>query len=195
MAGFLSKLFGGSKSEKDVKKITPQVAKINQYFSQYQTLSNDALRSKTADFKARIQQHLQTIDEQISAKKAEAEALPIDQINERDVIFQSVDALVKDRDKKIEEILQEILPEAFAVVKETSRRFSTNSLLVSQATDLDRKLAVTKEYITIEGDQSSFRNTWKAAGGEVTWNMVHYDVQLIGGAVLHSGKISEMATG
>ena len=195
MAGFLSKLFGGSKSEKDVKKITPLVAKINQFFSQYQSLSNDALRNKTQEFRQRIQQHLTDIDAQITAKKMEAEALSIDAINERDVIYQAVDALKKDRDGKIEDILNEILPEAFAVVKETSRRFKENTQLESTATELDKKLAVAKEHINIQGTQSIFKNTWKAAGGEVTWNMVHYDVQLIGGAVLHSGKIAEMATG
>ena len=195
MAGFLSKLFGGNKSEKDVKKITPQVAKINDFFTQYQSLSNDALRNKTGEFRQRIQQHLTEIDVQITAKKNEAEALSIDAINEKDVIYQAVDALKKDRDGKIEEILNEILPEAFAVVKETSRRFKENANIESTATELDKKLAVAKEHITIQGNTSIFKNTWKAAGGEVTWNMVHYDVQLIGGAVLHSGKIAEMATG
>jgi len=110
-------------------------------------------------------------------------------------VYQEVDKLKGDRDKKIEEILNEILPEAFAVVKETARRFKDNTELVSTATDLDRQFAVTKAYIRIEGDNAIYKNTWTAAGGEVTWNMVHYDVQLIGGIVLHNGKIAEMATG
>ncbi len=195
MAGFLSKIFGGNKSEKDVKKITPQVGKINQFFSQYQSLSNDDLRNKTQEFRLRIKQHLATIDEQIIAKKNAAEELSVEAINEKDVIYQEVDAMKKDRDKQIEQVLQELLPEAFAVVKETARRFKENETLESTATELDRTLAVTKDHITIQGDKSIFKNTWKAAGGEVTWNMLHYDVQLIGGAVLHSGKIAEMATG
>ncbi len=195
MIGFLSKIFGGNKSEKDVKKITPQVAKINGYFTQYQSLSNDELRARTTDFKNRIQQHLSAIDEEINTKKENAENLPVTNINEKDVIYQEIDLLKKDRDKQIEVILQEILPEAFAAVKETARRFKENSTLESTATELDRTLAVKKDHITIQGDKVIFTNTWKAAGGDVLWNMVHYDVQLIGGAVLHSGKIAEMATG
>ena len=195
MAGFLSKIFGGNKSEKDVKKITPQVATINGFFFQYQSLSNDELRNKTQEFRSRIQQHLSVIDEQINNKKEEAEALPVESINEKDVIYQQVDALKKDRDKAIEEILLQLLPEAFATVKETARRFKENTSLESSVTELDKILAVKKDHITIEGDKSVYSNSWKAAGGDVTWNMLHYDVQLIGGAVLHSGKISEMATG
>ena len=116
-------------------------------------------------------------------------------ITGKDLIYQEVDTMRKDRDKKIEEILKEILPEAFAVVKETANRFKNNTELVSTATDLDRDLGVKKNYIRIDGDRSIYKNTWTAAGGEVTWNMVHYDVQLIGGMVLHEGKIAEMATG
>ena len=195
MIGFLSKIFGGNKSEKDVKKITPQVAKINSFFTQYQSLSNDQLRNKTAEFKQRIQQHLSAIDQDINVKKENAENLPVTNINEKDVIYQEIDVLKKERDKQIEVILQEILPEAFATVKETARRFKDNSTLEGTATELDRTLSVKKDHITIQGDKVIFTNTWKAAGGEVLWNMVHYDVQLIGGAVLHSGKIAEMATG
>ena len=195
MIGFLSKIFGGNKSEKDVKKISPQVEVINRFFTEYNSLSNDALRNKTHEFKARIQKHLGAIDEQINTKKADAENLPVADINQKDVIYQEIDALKKDRDKNIEEILLEILPEAFAVVKETARRFKENSFLESTATDLDRTLAVTKKHIRIESDKAIFSNTWSAAGGEVTWNMLHYDVQLIGGMILHSGKIAEMATG
>ncbi len=195
MIGFLSKIFGGNKSEKDVRKITPQVEKINGFFTQYQSLGNDELRGKTQDFKSRIKAHLAEVDAEITSKKEQAENLPVTEINEKDVIYQEVDRLKKDRDKKIEEILQEILPEAFALVKETARRFKENAVLESTATELDKTLAVKKDHIRIEGDRSTFSNTWKAAGGEVMWNMVHYDVQLIGGAVLHSGKIAEMATG
>jgi preprotein translocase subunit SecA len=195
MIGFLSKIFGGNKSEKDVKKITPQVAKINGFFTQFQLLSNDQLRAKTAEFKQRINQHLTVIDEQINSKKELAENLPVTNINEKDVIYQEIDVLKKERDQQIEVVLQEILPEAFAAVKETARRFKENASLESSATELDKILAVKKDHITIKGDKVFFTNTWKAAGGEVSWNMVHYDVQLIGGAVLHSGKIAEMATG
>ena len=195
MIGIISKLFGGSKSEKDVKKISPQVEKINQYFNQYQSLSNDQLRNKTQEFRQRIAAHLAEIDKQINDKKQQAETLPTSDINGRDVIYKDIDELKKSRDKKIEEILEELLPEAFATVKETARRFKENTTIESTATELDKTLSVKKDYITIDGDKAIYKNTWTAAGGIVTWNMVHYDVQLIGGAVLHSGKIAEMATG
>ncbi|MEI7963662.1 MAG: preprotein translocase subunit SecA [Chitinophagaceae bacterium] len=195
MIGTISKLFGGNKSEKDVKKIAPQVEKINQFFAQYQPLSNDELRNKTAEFKQRIGTHLAVINQQIGDKKQAAEDLPLEEINSRDIIYKEIDELKKEKDKQLEVVLQEILPEAFAVVKETSRRFKENSSLEVIATELDRTLAVKKDNIVINGEKAEFKNTWTAAGGLVTWNMQHYDVQLIGGAVLHSGKISEMATG
>ena len=195
MLKFISKLFGGSKSEKDVQQLMPIIQKTNQFFQQYQSLTNDELRNKTVEFKARIQEHLKGIDAEIAAEKANAEALPEADIHGRDTIYKNIDKLRKDRDKKIEEALAIIQPEAFAVIKEAARRFKENETLVSTATTLDRELSVKKEYITINGNQSVFNNTWTAAGGKVTWNMVHYDVQLIGGSVLHQGKIAEMATG
>lgn len=195
MLKLFSKLFGSSKSEKDVQQIMPIIQKINQFYEQYEQLTNDELRNKTQEFKQRIQSYLTDIDQEIAAKKQEAESLPENEIHNRDTIYQQVDKLKKERDKKIEEILAQIQPEAFAVVKETSRRFKENPEMVSTATPLDRELSVKKEHICIEGDKSIFKNTWIAAGGSVTWNMVHYDVQLIGGSVLHQGKIAEMATG
>jgi len=195
MLKFISKLFGGSKSEKDVQQLMPIIQKTNQFFEQYQSLSNDQLRAKTTEFQNRIQQHLAGVDAEIAAKKAEADALPETDIHGKDAIYQQIDKLKKERDKKIEEALAEIQPEAFAVIKETARRFKENAVITATATPLDRDLSVRKEYVTIKGDQSEFKNTWTAGGGTVTWNMVHYDVQLIGGSVLHQGKIAEMATG
>jgi preprotein translocase subunit SecA len=195
MLGFIQKLFGGSKSEKDVKKIAPVVDKVNQHFAAYASLSNDQLRNKTQEFRQRIQQHLESINAEITNKNKQAEELAFTDLLGKDAIYQEVDKLKKEKDKKIEDILNEIMPEAFAVVKETARRFKENTSVVSTATQMDRDLSVKKSYVKIEGDQVIFSNTWTAAGGQVTWNMVHYDVQLIGGAVLHSGKISEMATG
>ncbi|MBN8676421.1 MAG: preprotein translocase subunit SecA [Chitinophagales bacterium] len=195
MLGFIQKLIGGSKSEKDVKKIAPVVEKVNQFFTRYASLTNDELRNKTQEFRQRIKKHLEEIDTIIANKNKEADELPFNDLTGKDAIYQEVDKLKKDRDKKIEEALNEIMPEAFAVVKETARRFKENTEIVSTATQMDRDLSVKKDYISIDGDKSIFKNTWTAAGGTVTWNMVHYDVQLIGGAVLHSGKISEMATG
>jgi len=195
MLKLISKILGGNKSAKDVKQLSPLVEKINQYFSSYAALSNDELREKTTEFKSRISKHLEPIQTQITEKQASADALDTGEIQAKDLIYQEVDALKKDKDKKIEEILEEILPEAFAVMKETARRFMENETLVSKATELDRDLSVKKEYISIDGEQSIFKNTWQAGGGKITWNMVHYDVQLIGGIVLHQGKIAEMATG
>jgi preprotein translocase subunit SecA len=196
MFGFLSKMFGGNKSERDVKQIMPYVTKINEFFSQYQSLSNDELRANSSRFRARIAEALKEVDDEIAAQKAEAEGLPPEQIGERDEIYRHIDELIKERDQKLEKVLLELLPEAFATMKEAARRFKENATLESTATDLDRELAGKgRSYVKIEGEKSIFSNTWTAAGGEITWNMVHYDVQLIGGIVLHQGKISEMATG
>ncbi|MDP9229837.1 MAG: preprotein translocase subunit SecA, partial [Bacteroidota bacterium] len=195
MSGFISKLFGGNKSEKDVKIIKPFVAQINEFFTSYQLLTNDELRSKTIEFRQRIQDHLSGIDQEIVDANKRADELPFNDLNGKDAIYQEVDKLKKKRDEQIEDILNKLLPEAFAVVKETARRFKENTELVSTATDLDRDLSVVKDYISIDDDKAIYKNSWTAAGGAVTWNMVHYDVQLIGGIVLHQGKIAEMATG
>lgn len=195
MLKLLNKLLGGNKSEKDVKKIEPVVAEINKYFGQFRSLSNDELRGKTNEFRARIKEHLTAIDNEIASRKETAETLAEGDMQGRDALYKEVDELKKDRDKKIEEALKEILPEAFAVVKETARRFKENTEIISTATEHDRNLSITKPYIKIDGDKAVYANTWTAAGGQVTWNMVHYDVQLIGGCTLHEGKIAEMATG
>ncbi|MBL7754163.1 MAG: preprotein translocase subunit SecA [Chitinophagaceae bacterium] len=193
MLNFISKLFGGSKSEKDVKKITPVVAEINKHFQSYQSLSHDEIRNNTQVFRQRIREYVKTITEEIGALRAEAERT--EDIHARSEIYKQVDQKVKDRDQQLEEILLTILPEAFATVKEAARRLAQNPELRSRATALDRELALRRPHMLIEGDELVFKNTWMAAGNEVTWNMVHYDVQLIGGYNLHEGKISEMATG
>jgi len=195
MFKFLSGIFGGSKSEKDVKAISPLVAVINKHFQSYETLTNDQLRGKTGEFQQRIKEHLVEIDNNIKSLNDQAEQLPIEDIIGRDDLYKAVDELKKKRNQQIEEILEIILPEAFAVVKEAGRRFKENETLAATATDLDRELSVKKDYVKINGDQSVFQTSWMAAGSMVNWNMVHYDVQLIGGTVLHQGKIAEMATG
>lgn len=144
MIGAISKLFGGNKSEKDVKKIKPVVEQINNFFNQYQSLSNDELRNKTAEFKQRIAAHLNKINTEIADKQQAAEDLPIEDINGKDVFYKEIDELKKDKDKELEVVLQEILPEAFAAVKETSRRFKENETLECTATELDRLLATKK---------------------------------------------------
>ncbi len=195
MIGFISKLFGGNKSEKDIKSIMPQVEQINQFVTVFTSLSNDALRAKTDEFKQRIKDHLQEMDTSIAALGKKAEGLPFSDISGKDALYIEMDELKKKRDDLIEEVLDSILPEAFAVVKETARRFKENTQIVTTANDRDRELSVVKDYVSIEGDKAIYSNSWTAAGGAITWNMVHYDVQLIGGTVLHSGKIAEMATG
>ncbi len=193
MLGFISKLFG-SKSERDVKSIQPLVEKIKSEFAKLDGISNDDLRAKTNDFKERIQQGLAEIDENIRAAKEEAEHPEVD-INAKVELYSRIDKLEKDRNKELENILLNILPEAFAVVKETARRFAANKTIEVTASEFDRQLAAFKPNVLIKGDKAVHHNTWKAAGTDVTWDMVHYDVQLIGGIVLHQGKIAEMATG
>ncbi len=195
MIGFLSKIFGGNKSQKDVKQLLPVVEEVKKHFDALQSLSNDALRNKTNEFKQRIEAWLKDIDHEISEIRHQAENLAAEDIQQKDGLYQQIDVLKKTRDEKLEEVLKDILPEAFAVVKETARRFKENAQMVARATELDRELSVKKSYVTIEGENAIFSNSWTAAGNTVSWNMVHYDVQLIGGTVLHSGKIAEMATG
>jgi preprotein translocase subunit SecA len=193
MLGFLNKLFGGSKSDKDIKQLDPIVKEANTYFEQYASLSNDELRAKTQEFKTIISNYIAPIQQSIDDEQAKAEQEQ--DILAKDAIFKQVDALLKQRDDLIEEALTKIHPQAFATIKEAARRFTNNEQLVSTATEHDKKLASTKQYITITDGNSIYNNTWTAAGGQVQWNMVHYDVQLIGGSVLHQGKIAEMATG
>lgn len=193
MLKFLSKLFG-SKSERDIKAIQPYVNKIKDEYSKLTNLSHDELRAKTIEFKARIEEYLREIDAEIAELKNKSDDTNTDMSTKTEV-YEKIDKLTKDRDKKLEEILLEILPEAFAVVKDTARRLTENSVLEVTASDFDRELAARKANVTIQGDKALWSNTWIAAGNEVKWNMVHYDVQLIGGIVLHQGKIAEMSTG
>jgi len=194
MLEFISKLFG-NKSERDVKGVQPLVEKIKAEFSKLDQISHDELRAKTLDFKARISSGLEKTDTQIKAAKEEAENDQTLEVNRKVELYSEIDKLEKDRNKELETILMDILPEAFAVVKETARRLANNKTLEVTATDFDRELAAYKKNVLISGDKAIHHNTWIAAGNEVTWNMVHYDVQLIGGVVLHEGKIAEMATG
>ncbi len=195
MLSFLSKLFGGSKSEKDVKKLQPIVAQVGQFYEEFNSLSNDELRTKTQEFRARIKQHLTGIDQELAEMRAKAEEMPVEEVHAREEVYNEIDKLVKKRDQQIEEVLAEIAPEAFAVVKQTARRFKESAEVVSTATEQDRILATMRSHMRIEGDQCIYNNNWTAAGVPVSWNMLHYDVQLIGGMVLHEGKIAEMATG
>lgn len=192
MLKFLSKLFG-SKSERDIKGVHPLVNKIKEEYEKLSGLTHDELRAKTTEFKERISTYLQDIDKEIDELKGQADAT--EDMEKKTSIYDQIDKLTKDRDKKLEEILLEILPEAFAVVKDTARRFTENKEIEVTASQFDRDLAARKPNVQVNGDKAIWKNTWNAAGTEVTWNMVHYDVQLIGGIVLHQGKIAEMSTG
>jgi len=193
MLNFLSKLFG-SKSERDIKSIQPIVQRIKQEYDKLAALTHDELRAKTPALKQRITEYLAEIDSEIAELKAEADMDGTDMGRKTD-LYEKADKLAKERDKKLEEVLLEILPQAFAVVKETARRFTENTELEVTATDFDRELAAQKANVRIDGEKAVWKNVWTAAGTEVVWNMVHYDVQLIGGIVLHQGKIAEMSTG
>jgi preprotein translocase subunit SecA len=188
----ISKVFG-TKYDRDIKAIMPLVAKTNEAFKQLSSLSNDALRNKTLEFRQRIQQHLAGVQQDLEILKQRA-ADEMD-LHRKELLFEEYDKLSKERDKHLEDVLMQLLPEAFAVVKETARRFKEYGELEVTATDFDRRLAPVRPHIRIEGDKAYWPNQWDAAGTLVTWDMMHYDVQLIGGIVLHQGKISEMATG
>jgi preprotein translocase subunit SecA len=192
MLKLLQKLFG-NKKEKDIKELQPYVGKINAEFVKLQTISDDELRAKSDKFRARIHEHIKALSAEIVAKKKEAQGTEDLALSER--LYEEAEKLRKKRNESLEEVLKEILPEAFAVVKETARRLTENKALRVTATDWDLEIASRKKNVTIEGGMAVWHNVWTAAGGDIEWNMVHYDTQLMGGVVLHSGKISEMATG
>ena len=185
--------FVGDKSQKDVKALQGTLTKIKSHESALEALSHDELRARTADFKNRIQEARAEKDAKIQSLKVEVDS--IEDIDKKEDVYLQIDALEKEAYEISEKTLNEILPEAFAVIKETARRFKDNTEIRVTATPKDRELSATKTYITIEGDQAVWANSWSAAGKEITWDMIHYDVQLIGGMVLHSGKIAEMQTG
>ncbi len=187
------KAFVGDKSQKDVKAMQPLINKIKSYESALAQLSHDELREKTIYFKDTIRKARAEKDAKIASYLEEVEK--IEDIDAREDIYASIDALEKEAYEISEKTLLEILPEAFAVVKETARRFKDNTSVTVTASAKDMEFSATKPYITIEGDKAIWANSWNAAGKEITWDMIHYDVQLIGGIVLHQGKIAEMQTG
>ena len=187
------KIFVGNKSEKDVKSLQPYLKKIKTLEPAFSLLSNDELRAKTAEFKAKIKQERALIDSKIEVLKTEVEA--VFDIDKKEDIYAAIDDLEKEAYIISEKTLLEILPDAFAVVKETAKRFKENSVITVKATPKDRELSAEKSYITIDGETSNWSNSWNAAGKQITWDMIHYDVQLIGGMVLHEGKVAEMQTG
>ncbi len=194
MFDFLKKLLG-TKSEKDVKGLESKVEEINTIYTSLNSVSHDELRAKSAALKAKIQTAIKTQNDEIAKIKADVEANPDIDVNTKEQSYKKIDEIEKEITKKIEEVLNEILPEAFAILKETARRFKDNSSIEVTATEFDKELSKDHKNVEINGSKASYKNKWLAAGNEITWDMVHYNVQLIGGMVLHSGKISEMATG
>ena len=188
----LTKFFG-NKYERDLKELSPYVEAINNEYKDLQSLSNDELRSKTKELKRTIYDFI--VDENNEIKKFKEEAEQESDIIKKESLYDEIDKLEKQVDEKLEEVLNELLPQAFAVIKETARRFKGNETLNVTANDFDRNLATDFDFVEISGDEAIYHNHWLAGGNEITWDMVHYDVQLIGGVVLHQGKIAEMATG
>ncbi len=187
----LSKLFG-NKSTRDMKQIQPWVEKIKAEYPAIKALDNDALRARTKSLQHTIQSSADDIKAKIEELKAKVDSTPIE---DREVIFNQIDKLEQEVLERYEKALNEALPQVFAIVKETARRFTENVEIEVTATDFDRDLAATRDFVRIEGDKAIYQNHWTAGGNEMTWDMVHYDVQLFGGVVLHLGKIAEMATG
>ena len=188
------KLFFGSKADKDRKEVEPYLVKIKDIYPSIQALTNDQLRERSAALRKRIADFIADDEAHIVEQKAKLENANI-ALNEKEKISKDIDQTVKRIDEKIEKVLDEILPEAFAIMKDTARRFAEAEVVEVTANDFDRNLAASKEFITIEGDKAIYSTRWTAGGNDIKWDMVHYDVQLFGGVVLHKGKIAEMATG
>ena len=192
VAGIFKKIFG-SKADRDLKQLQPILQKVLAAYTEIDRLSDDELRAKSAELKQIIRDRTADDEARIAAIREELEKdIPVDR---KEALASESDKLVKKVDEDIEKVLNEILPEAFAVMKSTARRFKENETIRVKATDFDRMLSVTKDFVEIDGDEAVWHNHWMAGGNEITWDMVHYDVQLIGGIVLHQGKIAEMATG
>ena len=189
----LFKKIFGTKAERDLKQLRPMLDKVLAAYETIDKLDDDQLRAKCDELKAKIQEAIAADEKRIAEIKLEIETdIPLDK---KEKLATESDKLVKKVDETIEAVLNDILPEAFAIMKSTARRFKENDVIRVKATQFDRDLSATKEFVSIEGDYAVWQNHWMAGGNEITWDMVHYDVQLIGGIVLHQGKIAEMATG
>ncbi len=186
------KLFVGDKQQKDLKTLQPIVDKVKSFETVIANLTNDQLREKTIEFKSKIKEATKQFDDEISKLEGEVKAADIDRQEE---IYAEIDKLKDEAYNASETVLADIMPEAFAVIKETATRFTNNQEIEVTATPFDRELSGTRPHITLEDDKAYWANSWDASGKEVTWDMIHYDVQLIGGSVLHQGKIAEMMTG
>ncbi|MEE4178630.1 MAG: preprotein translocase subunit SecA, partial [Bacteroides sp.] len=194
MPSFIKKLFG-SKAERDFREIKPLLDQTLQAYESIKNLDNDQLRAKTQEFRQRIRENVMGEQEQINQLRKQIEENFAMDVEEKERLYNQIDGLEKTQDEKTEELLQQILPEAFSVIKETARRFKENNEVKVTATQMDRDLAAFRPSININGNTAVYQNQWVAGGNTITWDMVHYDVQLIGGIHLHKGKIAEMATG
>jgi preprotein translocase subunit SecA len=194
MLKLIAKIFG-TKSEKDIKRIMPLVEQTKKEGEAIKSLSNDELRNETKKIQEIINLELKDIDDRLAALHQKVADTPDMDINEKEATFAQVDKLEEERNKELEKVLMKVLPKTFAIVRETARRFKENDYLEVTANEFDRTIAATRENIKISGDKAHWYNKWMAAGNLITWDMVHYEVQLIGGIVLHEGKIAEMATG
>jgi preprotein translocase subunit SecA len=189
------KSFFGTKADKDIKEITPVLNDILKAYETIKNLSNDELRGKTISFRKNIAEYIAEEENKIQKIKQQLENEPDLDADEKEKLYDEMDRLEKVSYDKSQEILNKILPEAFAVIKETARRFKENDEVIVTATDMDRDLAASLDNVNIVGDKAHYKNQWMAGGNMIKWDMVHYDVQLIGGIILHQGKIAEMATG
>jgi len=194
MIGDLLKSIFGDKTAKDRKEYWPFVDKANTAWESVKNLSDDQLRDKTRGFQEQVRNAIAELEANLADLQAKAADLQTS-FEEKEKLYEQIDQMVKSIDERIEEELLVILPEAFAVVKETARRWAQNGQLNVSATDLDRQLASARDGISLDGDRAIWHNEWTAAGNKIKWAMVHYDVQLMGGAVLHRGNIAEMHTG
>jgi preprotein translocase subunit SecA len=186
------KVFVGDKRKKDLKTLEPVIGKVTAFGSALATLSNDELREKTLEFKNIIKESIQPINDQINALEEEVKTANVDRKEE---IYTEIDTLKDTSYETSEKTLEEILPEAFGVIKETAKRFTQNKTITVTASQFDREISATKENVELDGEKAIYHNTWDATGLKITWDMIHYDVQLIGGSVLHQGRIAEMMTG
>ena len=187
----ISKLFG-NKEQRDLKEMNPYVKLIKEVYPEIEKLSNDELRSRAKEVEKRIQEYVSEEKNKISKLKEGIEEI---ELEEREAIWEEIDKIEKEISDKFEEILEEVLPEAFAIMKDTARRFTQNEEIVVTANQFDKDLAAKHDFVVIDGDKAIYKKHWIAGGVEISWNMIHYDVQLFGGVVLHKGRIAEMATG
>jgi preprotein translocase subunit SecA len=191
----LIKKFVGDKNERDIKEIMPLVEETKAELAKLENVSNDELRAMSAAIKVEIAAYLKADEDSIVVLQKEVDDAPKMDIEQKEAIFEQIDEINKQIDEKLEEVLLIVLPRAFAIMKETARRFTQNETLIVTPSQMDRDLATAKDFVSIEGDKAVWKNNWSAAGSNIVWDMIHYDVQLIGGIALHKGRVAEMQTG